>query len=118
LFLLSIPGIDGGGFCQNSTVYCSFGCCGTIENQLCCFPIGVLIGCGFGTLGTICLLITIFRCQFGKRSAPVRRGAATESLEQDTVHVIGKESLEQETVTVIGKESVSVSLYDIKQLIK
>lgn len=59
-------GIDGGGFCPNTTVYCSFGCCGNLDKQLCCFPIGVITGCSVGVLGTVCLLITIFRCKINR----------------------------------------------------
>ena len=63
-----IPDLQGGGYCVNTTTYCHFGCCGEIANQTCCFPLGVFIGCGFGLLGTVCLLITISRCRLMNRN--------------------------------------------------
>lgn len=99
------PGIDGGGFCPNSTVYCSFGCCGDpLEKQLCCFPIGVIIGCGFGALGTVCILITIFRCRIGKRNTHAQQGMVLPHGDQGNVTVYGNYLVK--LCTIIESETV------------
>lgn len=95
-----VPGIDGGGFCPNSTVYCSFGCCGDpLEKQLCCFPIGVIIGCAFGALGTVCILITIFRCRVGKRNTHAQQGIVLPHGVQANVTVYGNNLIKLCTIT-------------------
>ncbi|XP_053376671.1 uncharacterized protein LOC128547650 [Mercenaria mercenaria] len=69
---------QGGGICPNSTTYCSYGCCGNNENHHCCYPIGVFIGCGFGVLGAICLLISILKCRLGSQRNQLQRQQCTE----------------------------------------